>query len=120
MSITLTQEQEAGFVEVGLTGTLTKDDYRIFVPKIEELIQRNGKLDVLVNMRDFHGWSAGALWEDLKFDLHHFSDIHRLAMVGDKKWEAWMATFCKPFTTATVKYFDQAHSAEARAWLKSA
>lgn len=58
-------------------------------------------------MREFHGWSMGALWEDIKFDLHHFADIERLALIGDKKWEVGMAVFCKPFTTAKIRYFEE-------------
>jgi hypothetical protein len=51
-------------------------------------------------MTDFHDWKAGALWQDIKFDLKHCTDIERLAMVGDKTWEKGMSVFCKPFTTA--------------------
>ena len=69
-------------------------------------------------MRDFHGWTAGALWEDIKFDVRHFRDIERLALVGEKKWEKGMAVFCKPFTTAKVRYFERAKADEARAWLQ--
>ena len=59
-----------------------------------DVIADHGKIRVLFEMRDFHGWEAGALWEDVKFDFKHFSDIERAAMVGDKTWEKWMATFC--------------------------
>jgi hypothetical protein len=38
-------------------------------------------------------------------------------MVGDKKWEHGMAMFCKPFTTAKLRYFDQSEIDQARAWL---
>jgi hypothetical protein len=38
-------------------------------------------------------------------------------MVGERKWQQGMATFCKPFTTATVRYFDHANAVEARQWL---
>jgi hypothetical protein len=31
-----------------------------------------------------------------------------------------MATFCKPFTTATIRYFDRAGAPEARKWLDEA
>jgi hypothetical protein len=31
-----------------------------------------------------------------------------------------MATFCKPFTKATIRYFDHADAAEARKWLGEA
>jgi hypothetical protein len=68
-------------------------------------------------MAGFHGWDAGGLWEDIKFDVRHYGDIERLAMIGDKKWKNGMASFCKPFTKATIRYFDHAESAEARKWL---
>jgi len=38
-------------------------------------------------------------------------------MVGEKKWQQGMATFCKPFTKATIQYFDHAKAANARLWL---
>ena len=39
-------------------------------------------------------------------------------MVGDRKWEQWMASFCKPFTKATVKYFDASEVDAAWKWLR--
>ena len=94
-----------------------KADYEHFVPEFERLVRQHGKLRVLFDMTGFHGWDAGALWEDIKFDIKHFADIERLAMVGDKKWQQGMATFCKPFTKATIRYFDHTDAAEARKWL---
>jgi hypothetical protein len=38
-------------------------------------------------------------------------------MVGEKRWQHGMARFCKPFTTATIRYFDHSHADEARKWL---
>jgi hypothetical protein len=49
--------------------------------------------------------------------VQYFSDIERLAVVGETKWQEDMATFCKPFTAATVRYFDQTKAVDARAWL---
>jgi hypothetical protein len=68
-------------------------------------------------MAGFHGWKGRALWDDIKFDLRHFADIERLAMVGEKKWEKKMSAFYKPFTTARIRYFDSASIADAQAWL---
>ena len=50
--------------------------------------------------------------------MKHFRDIERLAVVGETKWEAGMAAFCKPFTSATIKYFDHTKAAEAKTWLE--
>src|SRR5580704_11474729 len=114
MPIEVSEENGGKLFVVHVTGKLTKVDYQQFVPEFERLVRLIGKLRVLFDMTGFHGWDAGALWEDIKFDLKHFADIERIAMVGDKKWQHGMAAFCKPFTKATVRYFDQADTLEAR------
>ena len=66
---------------------------------------------------DFHGWDIAALWEELKFDLKHLTDIELLAVVGDKQWEKWMTVFSQPFTLADVKYFDVTDYVPAKDWI---
>jgi len=107
-------------LEVRASGKLTRTDYEYMTPRVEELIRERGKLNVLFEMHEFHGWEVGALWEDVKFDLKHFNDVRRLAMVGNQKWQSGMSRFCKPFTTAKIRYFERGHEEEARAWLDAA
>jgi len=107
-------------LEVRVTGKLNQEFYDEFVPIVDAQIKQFGRLRILFVMRDFHGWTAAALWEDMKFDLKHWQDIERLAIVGDKQWEKGMAAFCKPFTNATIRYFDRADAAETRKWLGEA
>lgn len=118
MSFEITEIAEGKVIEVALTGKLTKEAYEEFVPLTEQRIQQFGKVRMLVILHDFHGWDAGALWEDIKFDIKHFNDIERLALVGDSKWEKGMAAFCRPFTTAKIKYFDQSEIEAARQWIQ--
>jgi hypothetical protein len=117
MPIKLNEEIGGKLLAVRVSGKLAKADYERFVPEFERLVGLHGKLYVLFDLIDFHGWTAGALWEDTKFAMHHFSDIERLAVIGDKKWQKSMATFCKPFTKAEIKYFDRSLATEARKWL---
>ena len=118
MTIQFTEEDGGKMLVVRVSEKLEKADYEHFVPEFERLVRKNGKLRVLFDMTDFHGWEVGALWEDVKFDIKHFADIERLAMVGEKKWQQGMATICKPFTQATVRYFDHAEVNDARDWLE--
>lgn len=118
MSVELHEEAGGKCLRIQLSGKLTKEDYQRFVPEIERLIEREGRIRVLCQMHDFHGWTLGALWEDVKFDLKHFGDIERLAFVGDRKWEAGMAAFCKPFTRAAIRYFYENKYEEAVHWIK--
>jgi len=116
--IELQSEATGKILSVKLSGKLTKEDYEKFGPEVENLIKSQGKIRVLMQMHDFHGWTVGALWEDIKFDMKHFKDIERLAMVGERKWEAGMAAFCKPFTTAKIRYFDAGDVEGARQWIE--
>ncbi|MBK5103706.1 MAG: STAS/SEC14 domain-containing protein [Burkholderiales bacterium] len=117
MPIRLDEEGGGKILVIHVSGKLVKEDYAHFVPEFERLVREHGTLRLLFDMSGFHGWEASAAWEDLKFGVKHFADIERLAMVGEKKWQQGMATFCKPFTKAAVRYFDHADAAEARKWL---
>src|SRR5262249_50401770 len=79
-------EEGAGkIVHVRLSGKLGEEDYERFVPKVERLIRAHGKIRVLGEMHDFHGWERGALWEGIKVDRRHFRGIERIAVGGGAK-----------------------------------
>ena len=117
MALALTEMENGKILEIKATERLTSEDYRRFRPEVDKLIQRHGRIRVLFDMHDFHGWNAGALWQDIKFDWRHSAHIERLALVGEKLWQKWMAGFCRPFTKAEIRYFDHAATAEAHQWL---
>lgn len=119
MTVNIQEKTESGVLEVNLTGKLTKEDYQRFGPEIERAIeQHSADLRILVDLRDFHGWSPSGLWEDIKFDVKHFNDVGKIAMVGDKGWEKGMAVVCKPFTTAEVRFFEPHEMDQARTWIR--
>jgi hypothetical protein len=102
-----------------LSGKLHDEDYKTFVPAVESAVAASGKVRILAQFHDFHGWDAHALWDDIKFSTKHCADIERIALVGEKKWEQWMAKVCKPFTLASIKYFDASEIDAAWQWLRS-
>lgn len=103
-----------------LSGKLHDEDYKHFVPMVDEAIAQHGKVRLLAQFHDFKGWDAHALWDDIKFATTHCTKIERIAMVGEKAWEKWMAAVCKPFTMAKIRYFDATETDAALAWLKEA
>lgn len=120
MSIQLNEEDGGKVVDIHVSGKLKKTDYEQFVPAFDRLVRQHGKLQVLFDMTGLRGWELGALWEDTKFAINHFADIEKLAMVGEKWWQHVMATICKPFTRAKIRYFEHDAVADAREWLKGA
>jgi hypothetical protein len=119
MPIELVEDLAGHITVVHLLGKLEQSDYANLASEFGALVAKHGKLRVLLDMKDFHGWDSAALWAELKFDLKHFSDIERMAAVGDKAWEHGLIAFTQPFTKATIRYFDPSEESVARAWLTS-
>ena len=103
-----------------MSGKLHDEDYKKFVPLVDAAIATQGKVRLLAQFHDFLGWDLKALWDDIKFSTTHCTKIERIALVGEKAWEKWMSTVCKPFTMAKIRYFDVAEMDAARTWIAEA
>ncbi len=100
-------------IVVKATGLLSDEDYREFVPKIEELINRQGRVCLLVEFENFKGWELKALWADFKLGLEHPDDFRKITIVGEKAWHHLFAVMVRAFSGAEVSYSDHDQIKEA-------
>jgi nucleotide-binding universal stress UspA family protein len=100
-------------------GRLTRADYRLFLPRLEEAIQAHGRISVLVQISSLEGIDPGAVWEELKFDIKHLRDFDRLALVGDKRWHERAITLARCVTSAKTMYFPTADLEQAWTWIEA-
>jgi hypothetical protein len=98
------------------SGKSHDEDYQAFVPLVGAAAG-TGRVRLPAEFHDFHGWDARPLWDDVRFATTHCTEFEKVALVGDKTWEKWMAAVCKPFTLAKVRYFGAADIDQAWAWL---
>lgn len=117
MSVDVRAHEGGRILELHVTGKLTRADYERILPEVDDGLREHDRIDLLLALEEFRGWDAAAMWEDLKFDVDHFDDIRRLAVVGEERWHEGMSPFFKPFTAAEVRYFDPGQLEDARAWL---
>ena len=110
------KEHAGDVAAVKLVEQASRADYESLLPELEEKIRRFGKINLYWEM-EFDGWQPVAAWQDLKFDLKHVNNFKRVALVGDHKWEEWLARMVRPFTTAEVRYYDRSRREEALAWV---
>lgn len=111
------ERDKGGVVVIRAEGKLVKEDYSLFVPQFERIVNESGKLRVLFDMTKLDGWDSKGIWEEAKFDLGHNGDIRRLAVVGEEKWHHALVGIAKPFAAAEVRYFHRDESDEAGRWL---
>ncbi|MBB1381070.1 STAS/SEC14 domain-containing protein [Shewanella sp. SR41-2] len=106
-------------IAVRASGKLTLEDFQQFFPQLETQIKRLGKISLLFEFDNFSGWDLDAAIDDIKFGMKHLSDFERIAMVGDKSWEHWMALIAKPFLISSeVRYFNRENLQQAWDWLR--
>ncbi|MBB1440688.1 STAS/SEC14 domain-containing protein [Shewanella sp. SG41-4] len=106
-------------IAVRASGQITLEDYQQFLPQLETQIKRLGKISLLFEFDNFSGWDLDAAIDDIKFGMKHLSDFERIAMVGDKSWEHWMALIAKPFLISSeVRYFNRENLQQAWDWLR--
>ena len=102
-----------------VSGKILHQDYEQFVPRLEKLIEERGSIRCLVEMTDLHGIELRALWDEIKFDVRHARQIERCAVVGDRRWEAWMTKLSRPmFFNAEIRFFETVDREKAWEWIE--
>jgi SpoIIAA-like len=109
---------DGNVIWVKVSEKLTKEDYTDLTASWEKMIAAHGKMRLVFDMQDFHGWEPAAAWDDLKFSVTHSSQVERIAMIGDKKWEEWATRMGAVLTAAQVRYFDSSQRDEAQRWIR--
>jgi hypothetical protein len=113
------EETGGELVALKVSGKLDKADYDALLPVIRKTIYDHEKIRFYWEMEAFEGWSLGGLWEDTEFGLNNDEYFRRIAIVGDKKWEEWMATAMDWVSMAEVRYFELSEKDAAMAWVKA-
>lgn len=107
-----------GIVTVKISGKLAQPDLLAVQQEAAKILHSGGRAGVLIIVEDFQGWEKEGDWGDLSFQLHNDSQIARMAMVGDRKWEDLALLFvAKGIRKFPIEFFPPSEMARARAWL---
>lgn len=93
-------------------GDVTAADYEVMQPLVQEAVDAHGSVRLLLDLREFHWEKVEAWGADLRFGRQFKDSIERLAILGDRTWEKWLARLAEPFYARESKYF----SDEDEAW----
>lgn len=99
---------------IRLRGRLTEREYRVAFPQIESDLGSHSNLLVLFDVQELEGWETGARWKGLRFDSRHPTDVRRISIVGDRRWERWIRRACRPLKCPLRSFED---FEEALSWI---
>jgi len=101
-----------------VVGTITKQDYDVFVPQVEALVEDEGSIRMLLDMTAFKWEEVGAWLADWEFGRKYHDTIEKMALVGDRKWEEWLGKIAGKFYAQEAEFFSSADPDAAWAWLE--
>jgi SpoIIAA-like len=106
-------------VGIVASGEVTARDYEtVLMPAVEDRLGRHGKLRFIYRLDPaFTGFTAGAMWDDAKLGVAHFSAWERIAVVTDVDWIAGAARLFGFAMPCPVRVFPLAQVADAMRWI---
>ncbi len=118
MSVSVSLEDPQVLV-VRLSGKVTAQQFRAAQEEAYALLKPIVSVSVVVVLKGFEGWGPGD-WNDNLIQFRHDTQIERMAIVGDPKWEDTALLFVgKGLRHFDIEYFEPAQLPQARAWASS-
>ncbi len=114
-------ESKEDILVVRVSQKLSDADYiRIFVPRVEEIIEKYGKARALVYLDDgYNGIELGAIWDDVKFGIKHRNDFIKVAAVGAPRWMDWAIKASSAMMSGEMRTFSSGQLGEALEWVNT-
>jgi hypothetical protein len=110
------RERPGGIFLVRITNRLQYAEFASIQDSVRELIQKLGKIKLLVVLDEFEGWERSDNWGDLSFEEQWDARIEKMAIVGEASRKDEVLIFVgKPFRPVVVEYFETVTA--ALAWL---
>ena len=116
--ITKMSESKGNVLGFKLIGDVTKEDYKILVLEVQELVEKEGSISLLSDMTQFKWVDIDAWGADFNFSRTYRKKINKMAVVGDKTWEKWLTNLVELFLSIEAKFFDPIDIEAAWKWLK--
>ena len=101
------------------SGQVDASDYEnVFIPAIEAKLKAHGHIRILYQLGPaFTGFTAGAMWDDMKAGIAHLKAWERIAVVTDMDWVAGATRFFAFAMPCPVRVFPNKEFAEAVHWI---
>ncbi len=103
---------ENNTIRAAVMGEFSLADYREFEESILYSVKFQGKVNLLLDLRDMLKFTVDVAWEEINFSRAHASDFGRVAIVATSQWMIWSAWVTRMFVEAEIQVFDDLSAAE--------
>lgn len=108
-------------IAVRMAGIITSQDYTdTLMPMVSAAAAEHDKVKLLVLLDQyFDGYSAGAMWDDMRLGFSHLNTFSKVAIVTEEEWIRKGAKLFGALMPAEVMVFDLEDLEDAKSWIRS-
>ncbi len=117
MSHLVSVEPHGHIIRVNVLGRMNAEAYDHLVPYIDTAIDEFQGARVLFDLSKYVGRDPDEGFDVPEFNLPHWAEVERVAIVGHERFEPRTPAFCAPFTSATVRFFYPNQIKDAEEWI---
>ncbi len=104
--------------KIKVSGKLTHQDYQKYlIPALEKIVDKQGKIKLLIEAQDFHGWEWQAAFDDLITGVQYSKKFTKVAIVGNQEWKRTLSKLFSFIVSDEVCYFTDDELPSARDWI---
>ncbi len=115
----LLKDMPSDVLGVSAEGKITGTDYdTVMIPAAEEKLKEHEKIGLLYHLGSkFTGFNLGAMWDDTKLGMKHFSAWDRVALVSDHGMINAFAKLFGHLFSCEFRVFKDSEFEEAKKWI---
>jgi hypothetical protein len=116
MYVTL-PESTGNVLGYALEGRLTEEEVEEIQQQLADVLEAHGSARMLIRADHLHGVEPTAVWQDLRMTPEYVTKLDRIAVVGDARWQKWLATISDLVTEAA--FFAPEEIDRAWGWVRA-
>lgn len=110
-------EHKQDWLLASVYGEFTLADFKQFEDQVVYRLDFQGRVNLLLDLRDMARYTLDVAWEELRFGREHPFVFEKIAVVTGDAAVGTLAWLANLFTSAQILNFDQ--PGEAEAWLSA-
>ena len=108
-------QNEGSLGIVAVFGEFELADYKRFEEEVARQLKAQGRVNLLVDLRDMVDYTVDVALEDIRFTRAHAHERGRIAILSERETVRWIALLSQLFLDADIQVFGD--EAAAREWL---
>ena len=118
-SLRFIQTTSGGVFAYEIDGRLREKDIKNAVKEFSSYLEKEGKVNVLARLTNFHGFDLTAIFDDdlAKMKYRSLSKVERYAVVGAPTWMQNLMELIAPAFSTKIRFFEPKEEDEAWEWV---